>query len=80
MFFFEKKEPKNFSRVLRTLKTSAPQAFQRWNACGAGVVAPAGGSRAKHVVAKPRHAPGKVFCFFFSKKKRFLLLPFIPDY
>jgi hypothetical protein len=31
--------------------------------------------RAKHVVAKPRCAPGKVFCFFFSKKKAFLPLP-----
>jgi hypothetical protein len=52
----------------------APQAFQRWNACGAEDFARCWTPRAKHVVATPRRAAheGKVFWFFFSKKNRFL--------
>jgi hypothetical protein len=46
MFFFEKKNQKTFPGCFARsgtveLKMSAPQAFERWNACGAGEVSPA---------------------------------------
>jgi len=50
---------------------STPQAFHRWDACGARAFFSMVTLRAKHVVAKPRYARGKVFWFFFSKKNFF---------
>jgi hypothetical protein len=72
MFFFEKKEPKNFSRVLRTkldprAEYSAPQALERWDACGAGVGAPAGVRAPTDKSFLLLFFKKEALCLFFSK-------------
>jgi hypothetical protein len=58
MFFFEKKNQKTSPGCFARLKR------QRRRHPNARMPAALGATRAKH--------PRKVFCFFFSKKKRFL--------
>jgi hypothetical protein len=71
MFFFEKKNQKTFPGCFARSSSTEP-ILQRRRHPNARMPAALGATRAKHVVAKPRSAQGKVFCFFFSKKKRFL--------
>jgi hypothetical protein len=62
MFFFEKKNQKTFRGCFARVAPSAA------GIQAADCIRPTSMSRAKR--------PGKVFCFFFSKKKCFLKLAF----
>jgi hypothetical protein len=63
MFFFEKKNQKTFPGCFARSSSTEP-ILQRRRHPNARMPAALGATRAKH--------PRKVFCFFFSKKKRFL--------
>jgi hypothetical protein len=63
MFFFEKKNQKTSPGCFARSSSTEP-ILQRRRHPNARMPAALGAARAKH--------PGEVFCFFFSKKKRFL--------